>query len=52
MQLYQENLEKEKNNEQALRLKLEEEYMTITRNHEEEVGLRLQFEAKVNALNT
>ena len=26
--------------------------MTITRNHEEEVGLRLQFEARVNQLNT
>jgi len=26
--------------------------MTIKGNHEEEVGLRLQFEAKVNKLNT
>lgn len=52
MQLYQETLEKERNNERNLRLKLEEEYMTITRNHEEEVGLRLQFEARVNQLNT
>ena len=47
-----ENFEKERNNEKNLRLKLEEEYMTITRNHEEEVGLRLQFEARVNQLNT
>jgi hypothetical protein len=41
MQTYQEQLEKERNNERTLRLKLEEEYMTMTRNHEEEVGLRL-----------
>ena len=26
--------------------------MVIMRNHEEEVGLRLQFEARVNQLNT
>ena len=52
MQVQMENFEKERNNEKNLRLKLEEEYMTITRNHEEEVGLRLQFEARVNQLNT
>jgi hypothetical protein len=51
MQTYQEQLEKERNNERTLRLKLEEEYMTMTRNHEEEVGLRLQFEKKLNKLN-
>ena len=45
-------MEKERNNEKNLRLKLEEEFMTVTRNHEEEVGLRLQFEARVNQLNT
>lgn len=48
MQTYQEDLEKDRNNERTLRLKLEEEYMTMTRNHEEEVGLRLQFERKLN----
>ena len=47
-----EHMEKERNNEKNLRLKLEEEFMTVTRNHEEEVGLRLQFEARVNQLNT
>jgi hypothetical protein len=29
MNVFQDNLEKEKNNERNLRLKLEEEYMTI-----------------------
>ena len=52
MQTYQESLEKDRNNERALRLKLEEEYMQIQRNHEEEVTLRLKFEGKLNALNT
>lgn len=52
MQTYQEQLEKERNNERTLRLKLEEEYTTMTRNHEEEVGLRLQFEKKLNKLNS
>ena len=36
-----ENLEKLMNNEQSLRLKLEEEYRVVQRNHEEEVELRL-----------
>ena len=44
-------LEKEKNTEKALRSRLEEEYMQITRSHEEEVTLRLQFEAKLNELH-
>ena len=39
--LERERLEKSWNNERDLRLKLEEEYMVMTRNHEEEVGLRL-----------
>lgn len=51
MQSYVDQLEKERNNERALRLKLEEEYMTMTRNHEEEVELRLQFEKKLNQVN-
>ena len=33
-----------------MRLKLEEEYMHNTRNHEEEVKLRLKFEGKLNNL--
>ena len=33
-----------------MRLKLEEEYMQNTRNHEEEVKLRLKFEGKLNNL--
>jgi hypothetical protein len=41
----------QKNTEQMTRLKLEEEFMTVMRNHEEEVKLRLQFEARVNQLN-
>jgi hypothetical protein len=36
-----ERLEKSWNNEKDLRIKLEEEYMVMSRNHEEEVGLRL-----------
>jgi hypothetical protein len=45
-------MEKQRDNEKNLRLKHEEDVMTITRNHEEEVDLRLQFEARVNQLNT
>lgn len=41
LQTYSQELEKEKNNERGLRMKLEEEYMQLQRNHEEEVQLRL-----------
>lgn len=37
LQKYTEELEKEKNSERQMRLKLEEEYMQNTKNHEEEV---------------
>jgi chromosome segregation ATPase len=35
-----------------LRLKLEEEYMQNTKNHEEEVQLRLKFESKLNNMHS
>ena len=34
-----------------MRLKLEEEYAQNTRNHEEEVQLRLKFEKKLNEMH-
>lgn len=37
MQKYSEELERERTNERTLRLKLEEEYMQNSKNHEEEV---------------
>jgi hypothetical protein len=52
MQNYVDKLEKDRNNEKSLRLKLEEEFMTILRNHEEEVVLRLEFEKKLNQVNS
>ena len=51
MQSYQDRLEKERDNERQHRLKLEEEYMTVTKNLEEEVTLRLQFESNLNKLS-
>ena len=44
------NISKEKEREKTLRLKLEEEYMQNTKNHEEEVKLRLKFEGKFNEM--
>ena len=35
-----------------MRLRLEEEYMQNTKNHEEEVQLRLKFESKLNMMHT
>ena len=35
-----------------MRLKLEEEYMQNTKNHEEEVQLRLKFESKLNNMHS
>ncbi len=52
LQISADEMEKQRDNEKNLRLKHEEDVMTITRNHEEEVDLRLQFEARVNQLNT
>lgn len=34
-----------------MRLKLEEEYMQNSKNHEEEVKLRLKFESKLNTMH-
>lgn len=45
-------LERDRTNERALRLKLEEEYMQNTKNHEEEVQLRLKFESKLNSMHS
>lgn len=39
-------------NERQMRLKLEEEYTQNTKNHEEEVQLRLKFEAKLNSMHS
>ena len=47
-----ENLEKEKQTEKDLRIKLEDEYMVNTKNHEEEVKLRLKFEGKFNSMQS
>jgi hypothetical protein len=52
LQKYNEELEKERSNEKTLRLKLEEEYMQNTKNHEEEVQLRLKFESKLNNMHS
>jgi len=52
LQKYSETLEKERMNERQMRLKLEEEYTQNTKNHEEEVQLRLKFEAKLNNMHS
>ena len=52
LQKYSDDLEKEKNSERQMRLKLEEEYMQNTKNHEEEVQLRLKFESKLNNMHS
>ena len=52
LQKYSEELEKERSNEKNLRLKLEEEFMQNTKNHEEEVQLRLKFESKLNNMHS
>lgn len=52
LQKYNEELEKERTNERQMRLKLEEEYMQNTKNHEEEVQLRLKFESKLNNMHS
>lgn len=51
LQRSNEELEKDRANERTLRLKLEEEYMQNSKNHEEEVQLRLQFESKLNSMH-
>ena len=52
LQKYSEQLEKERMNERQMRLKLEEEYLQNTKNHEEEVQLRLKFESKLNDMHS
>ena len=52
LQKYSEELEKERTNERTLRLKLEEEFVQNSKNHEEEVQLRLKFEAKLNNMHS
>jgi len=52
LQKYCEELEREKANERQMRLKLEEDYMQNTKNHEEEVQLRLKFESKLNNMHS
>ena len=52
LQKYSEELERERINERQMRLKLEEEYMQNTKNHEEEVQLRLKFESKLNNMHS
>ena len=52
LQKYNEELEKDRTNERQMRLKLEEEYMQNTKNHEEEVQLRLKFESKLNNMHS
>ena len=52
LQKYSEELERERTNERTLRLKLEEEYMQNSKNHEEEVQLRLKFESKLNTMHS
>lgn len=52
LQKYNEQLEKEKAMERQARMKLEEEYLQNTKNHEEEVQLRLKFESKLNNMHS
>ena len=52
LQKYSEELEKERTNERSLRLKLEEEFAQNSKNHEEEVQLRLKFESKLNNMHS
>lgn len=51
MRAYNDSLEKERQLEKDLRLKLEGEYMQNNKNHEEEVKLRLKFEGKFNQMH-
>ena len=52
LQKFNKELEKERTSERQMRLKLEEEYMQNTKNHEEEVQLRLKFESKLNNMHS
>jgi len=52
LQKYCEGLEKDRNAERNQRLKVEEEQLQNNKNHEEEVQLRLKFEAKLNLMHS
>lgn len=52
LQKYCQKLERELANEKSSRMKLEEEFMMNTKNHEEEVQLRLKFESKLNNMHS
>ena len=52
MQKYSQKLERELAAEQNTRAKLEEEFQMNTKNHEEEVQLRLKFESKLNNMHS
>ena len=52
MKKYAERIEKERTAERTQKLKLEEEYLQNTRNHEEEVQLRMKFEQKLNTMHS
>lgn len=47
-----EELDKDRATEKAMRKKLEEEFNQNTKNHEEEVQLRLKFESKLNNMHS
>ena len=47
-----EELQREMMNEKTMRMKLEEDYTQNTKNHEEEVQLRLKFESKLNNMHS
>lgn len=47
-----EELQREMMNEKQMRLKLEDDYTQNTKNHEEEVQLRLKFESKLNNMHS
>ena len=47
-----EELEREMMNEKQMRLKLQEDFTQNTKNHEEEVQLRLKFESKLNNMHS
>ncbi|CAI2361027.1 unnamed protein product [Moneuplotes crassus] len=52
MQKYSTVLEREKLDEKNFRIKLEEELLQNSKNHEEEVQLRLKFESKLNNMHS
>lgn len=52
MQKYSTVLEREKLDEKNFRMKLEEELLQNSKNHEEEVQLRLKFESKLNNMHS